>query len=453
MNILLFPTRFFPAISGGDFLLEQLGTEYLKIQRLKYKKNEPISIENVQILTSTAIDFAALHGMGKFVSKKHKNYTSYRNLKVLRLEGLVASHGIETQTFAKKTDIASDQLTTIITERLQLSKADIQTYIDNGPILPKLTDSIEFGTLDALLHESPDIIHCTYMPYLNLIYTILIGLYFNIPITVTPFLHYANIRYQNPNDFAILDYFHKIFACTEYEKRILVNHGINPLKIEIVPMGVDCVRFSQKDYRSQFRNLFQPKSPLVLFCGYKNYEKGALSLLKAIPLISKEIDSMTFVFIGPSTTAYNYELSEVKKKVDSIQIINLTPDNLSGIYDKKKIGVFQLADVYCMPSRSDAYGIAYLEAWATKTPVIAADIPAMHEVIEEGKDGILVEFDNINEIKTALLELLNDPQKRRDMGDHGFDKIKKNNSWKQIAYHTLEIYENLINKKNLSKQE
>ena len=48
-----------------------------------------------------------------------------------------------------------------------------------------------------------------------------------------------------------------------------------------------------------------------------------------------------------------------------------------------------------MPSRSDAYGISYLEAWASKKPVIGADTPVMREVIQHEKDGLLVKFDDI----------------------------------------------------------
>ena len=69
---------------------------------------------------------------------------------------------------------------------------------------------------------------------------------------------------------------------------------------------------------------------MVLFCGYKNYEKGAISLMKAIPHVIKKIKKVYFIFIGPSTQAYNREYSKINKMKD-VRIINFTPDNLDGL--------------------------------------------------------------------------------------------------------------------------
>ena len=104
-----------------------------------------------------------------------------------------------------------------------------------------------------------------------------------------------------------------------------------------------------------------------------------------------------------------------------------------------------MADIFVMPSRSDAYGIVYLEAWATKTPVIAANFPAMQEVINEKKDGILVEFDNTENLCDEILSLLASPEKRIQMGENGYAKIQKQNNWYQIASQTLNFYRSLKN--------
>ncbi len=59
-----------------------------------------------------------------------------------------------------------------------------------------------------------------------------------------------------------------------------------------------------------------------------------------------------------------------------------------------------------MPSRSDAFGIAFLEAWAAGKPVIGANIGATPEVIRNGIDGFLVEFDNPRDIAEKVVKLL-----------------------------------------------
>ena len=210
-------------------------------------------------------------------------------------------------------------------------------------------------------------------------------------------------------------------------------------------MGVDYAAFSIENSKIAYlTNIFKIQKPLVLFCGYKNYEKGALTLLRAIPEIITQMPLTNFLFIGPPTTAYNYILREVKQNNPNVSIFNLTPDNLSGVLDPKKIGAFQLADVFCMPSRSDAYGIVYLEAWATETPVIGADFPQMRQVIEAGSDGFLVPFDDSSVLATVIVKLLKDRKLRQLLGKNGYHKIVPQQSWHHIAQQYYSYYQQTL---------
>ena len=147
-----------------------------------------------------------------------------------------------------------------------------------------------------------------------------------------------------------------------------------------------------------------------------------------------------WISLTRDTKAFNYKYAKIRKNYPSLQIINISPDNLSGIFDPQKIGAFQLTDIFCMPSRSDAYGIVYLEAWACKKPVIGVDNDSMREVIEHEKDGILIKFDDVEDLKEAIINLLRNPKKRKDMGENGFLKVSKFNNWNEIAIKTMQIY-------------
>jgi glycogen(starch) synthase len=182
---------------------------------------------------------------------------------------------------------------------------------------------------------------------------------------------------------------------------------------------------------------------MILFCGYKNYEKGALSILKAVPLIIQQYRKVYFVFIGPPTLAFNKELTKLQKAWDT-RIINFTPDNLTGYFDKKKIAAFQETDIYLMPSRSDAFGIAFLEAWASGKPVIGANLGATPEVINDNQDGLLVEFDNPQEIADKVLKLLKSKRLRRKLGNSGKEKTENYLKWDIIVKSTHQLYQELI---------
>jgi glycosyltransferase involved in cell wall biosynthesis len=280
----------------------------------------------------------------------------------------------------------------------------------------------------------------------------MLGQLANKPTVITPFFHFSNPRYLKKEFFEPLLKFDKIIACTHIEKQVLIDKlRIPEEKIEVISMGVDYTKFivPKKHSTNNFKfkqKYFKPKEKnysMVLFCGYKNYEKGAISILKAIPHILKKYRKVYFVFIGPSTLAFNRELSNLHKKVDA-RVINLTPDNLKGYYDVKKIAAFTETDVYLMPSRSDAYGIAFLEAWAAGKPVIGADIGATPEVIRDGTDGLLVEFDNPIDIADKVVTLLKRKRLSRRLGLEGRTKVHENFSWNQIAKNTHEMYQKLI---------
>jgi glycosyltransferase involved in cell wall biosynthesis len=97
-----------------------------------------------------------------------------------------------------------------------------------------------------------------------------------------------------------------------------------------------------------------------------------------------------------------------------------------------------------MPSRSDAFGIAFLEAWASGKPVIGANIGATPEVIKNNIDGLLVEFEDPEDIANKILYLLKRKKLRKKMGITGREKVKEQFSWKKIAEKTNELYQNSI---------
>jgi glycosyltransferase involved in cell wall biosynthesis len=331
---------------------------------------------------------------------------------------------------------------------IDLSDDCLQELIKNGPYLPDLIEKF-FSSANS----DYKLIHTTFFPYFNLVIGLILGKLLDIPVIVTPFFHFSNPRYLEPSIIEVLTKFDLIIACTHIEKRTIANiTGVSEEKIIVIPMGVDNEKFETtpksrgKEYyfKEHYFKKNEKKHKLVLYCGYKNFEKGALSVLKSIPYVLREVKKAYFVFIGPTTMAYNRELSNLGKKCRN-KIINLTPDNLSGYFDRKKIAAFKEADLYLMPSRSDAFGISFLEAWAAGKPVIGANIGATPHVINNGIDGFLVEFNNPKDISEKVVKLLKSKRLRKSFGTAGKEKVRINYTWDLIAERTHETYQHLIN--------
>ena len=97
-----------------------------------------------------------------------------------------------------------------------------------------------------------------------------------------------------------------------------------------------------------------------------------------------------------------------------------------------------------MPSRSDAFGISFLEAWASGKPVIGARIGATPEVIRENIDGFLVEFDNPKDIAHKAIQLLKNKKKRKKFGRAGQIRVSQKFTWDLVVKKTHMTYQNLL---------
>ena len=429
-NILYLPTRYFPSISGAEFYFQRMA----ELLTTKYNYS-------IEIYTSNAIDFKALrNSSGKILTPDNKYFYEVNRLKVNRFP---VNYNISNKEILKILKVIPSY------NALNLHDDVLEKIIRNGPYLGDL--------LDYLLKKQDlnyDLIHTTYFPYFNCVISLIIGTLLKKPTICTPFFHFSNPRYTDLKVIDLLKKFDLLIVCTNVEKEFLVQKcKIQPGQIKVIPMGVDYTKFqnfnkntlSNLSFKEKFFNKNEKKYKLILFCGYKNYEKGALSILKSIPYILKKIKKVYFAFIGPSTVAFNRELSKIKK-LEKVKIINFSPENLTGYFDKKKLAAFKEADIYLMPSRSDAFGISFLEAWSMGKPVIGARIGATPEVIRENIDGLLVEFDNPKDIAQKVIFLLKNNKLRKIYGSAGQLKVSQKYTWDIVAKETHYTYQNLLTK-------
>lgn len=424
-TILHFSTRYFPAISGAE----------LYFQRISEILLETYGYE-IEIYCSDALDFSALTSQkGKRITSENKYFKKVNNLTINRIP-------------IKYNQTLDEQITLIkkYLGYISFSEGVEKAFINNGPNICEVLDFCK-----NKIKNKYDLIHTTYLPYLNVLLSLILGKMWSIPTICTPFFHFKNPRYQNSNFIELLKKFDLIICCTYLERNYLIEKGVKSDKIEVVPMGVD-LDYYEKCKKINFKRTFfgnkQQKFPMIFFCGNKNFEKGAISLLKAIPLILKKKKNVIFTFIGPSTEAFNREFKKVKKLKNKF-IFNLSPSNLKGYFDTKKISAFRECDIYVMPSRSDAFGISFLEAWVFKKPVIGANIGSTPEVIDNGKNGLLVEFDNTEDICSKIVYLLKNKKYANQIGKAGYQKIKdKNYLWSHISEKIFKIYNKLIEGNN-----
>jgi glycosyltransferase involved in cell wall biosynthesis len=240
------------------------------------------------------------------------------------------------------------------------------------------------------------------------------------PFVCSPLIHFEDSRHENPLLWTALKDASFVIACSNYEKERMVEKGIIPSRIHVIPMGIILPHWENVD-AERFRERYGLKGKkIILFAGTKNYNKGSLHLLQAAEKLGRKREDFVLVGMGLATGEWEKKKAFLPK--------NLLLD-MGYVSEQEKREAFEACDLFAMPSRYDSFGIVYLEAWQCAKPVIGARVGAIPEIIEEGRDGLLVEFGNVSQLASVMDDLLDDPDRCRIMGERGRKKVIQKFDW------------------------
>jgi len=248
----------------------------------------------------------------------------------------------------------------------------------------------------------------------------------------TPLIHFEDPNHRNPLLWKALKDATGVIACSNYEREEMINMGIHPSKIHLVPMGINLNEWDESDGERFRRKYGLTGKRLILFVGTKDYNKGAIHLLEAVGKIAKDMEDVTLVTLGLPT-------EEWKRKRNNLHKTHLL--DLGYASEEEKRDAFDACDLFAMPSRYDSFGIVYLEAWRCGKPVIGAKVGAIPEVIEEGEDGLLVEFGEVHQLASTILHLLKNPDLCKKMGERGRKKVTERFNWQKNIGKIEEVFE------------
>jgi glycosyltransferase involved in cell wall biosynthesis len=125
-------------------------------------------------------------------------------------------------------------------------------------------------------------------------------------------------------------------------------------------------------------------------------------------------------------------------RVLELDTLGLAPESL-----QEKTDAYAACDVFCLPSTQESFGGVFTEAWSLGKPVIGCDIPAVRTVIDDGENGLLTRR-RPAEIAERIVYLLERPDLRRRMGEHGRAKVQARYTWQRLAEQTLKVYEQVL---------
>jgi glycosyltransferase involved in cell wall biosynthesis len=207
------------------------------------------------------------------------------------------------------------------------------------------------------------------------------------------------------------------------DKVFPIYNGVHPRKFD-GPVDVSSVR------RGLAVGL---DDPCVLFAGRMTWQKGPDLLLEAVPQVLRAHADTKFVFAGDGDMRAGLE-----SRAGAIGITSATRF-LGYRNGGELIGLFKSADVVCVPSRNEPFGIVILEAWSARKPVVATRIGGPEEFVHDEYNGLKVSAD-AESIGHGLRTLLSDREASEEMGRNGRIDAEQRFSWDQSAAETERVY-------------
>lgn len=207
-----------------------------------------------------------------------------------------------------------------------------------------------------------------------------------------------------------------------------------------IPNGINPKTFQELPQSTEFLKCYPQLAgkKLILFLGRIHPKKGLDVLTEAFGSISIVRDDVALIIAGPDEIGYQSELVTKLKRHGVAQKVLFTGP-LNG---RMKLAALSVADIFVLSSYSEGFSVAVLEAMACGLPLVLSRQCYFPEVAEQGA-GLVIEPD-VDQLRNALLWLLDRPDRRQDMGMAGRKVVMGHYTWTHVATQMEKVYCDMV---------
>ncbi len=381
------------------------------------------------------------------------------NIYVAESAERMAAMGVDVDIFTRRTNEDVDDV-------VEIAKGVRVRQINMGPVhgvtkeqLPALIPALSAELAQMLAKDSYDLIHSHYwisgkiampaasrlsIPLVHTMHTMARVKNLNLAEGETP---EPMIRVQGETQ--VVASANALIANTDAEAASLVSlYDACPDNVSVVSPGVDLYSFTAGAGRAAAREAIGiPKDAHVLaFVGRIQPHKGPEVLIRAVAEMlthSPHLRSKLIVLVmGGASGAGTGEVDRLKDLTswlaisDVVRFENPVPRNELPQW-------YRAADLVCVPSYSESFGLVALEAQACGTPVVATAVGGLRTAIADGISGVLVDGHDPKAWSSVIARLLNEPQ-RRILLSMGAIEHASHFGWDATARGTLDIYDRVV---------
>lgn len=440
IKVLMYGWEFPPKISGG------LGTACYAIVKELAKRNIDLTLVLPQTISGLNIDNVDLIGCDNLSTTQYQEFESNITIKYPYITTYLAPYitakdfknffcNETLQSFFKL--LASMHLPTelkemaIATAKAQLSGANITGKYGLNLLVEVFRYALIAGTLAK--KTAHDIIYAH--DWLTMLAALEAKRYSHKPVV----LHIHALEtdrsglWVDKRIFAIEKYglsqADRIIAVSKYTKNNIVQHyNIAPEKITVIYNGIYC----DENFIKNTKNKIKPK--MVLFLGRITHQKGPCFFIEVARRVLEKRNDVQFVLAG--TGDLMTEMIELAANLRIGKNVHFT-----GFLDGDKVReIYQLADVYVMPSVSEPFGLSALEALSYDVPAIITKQSGAAEIL---KHTLVSDFWDTEDIAAKILALLEYPALRKASLINERETLHAT-TWGNTAEKLIEVYNELV---------
>lgn len=235
-----------------------------------------------------------------------------------------------------------------------------------------------------------------------------------------------------------------VVAKTTKAEKFMRNKGYS--NVVTIPIGVDDELFYPRE-REIFRGKvgIREEDPLIIYVGILEDRRDPLSLIDAMSLVIKNIPNANLLIIGDGPLKGEV-LERIKEKnlESNIKILSKIP-NAEMPY------VYSSADLFVLLSQFEIFGMVILESMACATPVISTHTAGALDLINHGKNGMLIPFKNPEKTGEVIIGLLENRDLLAEMGKNARKTILDRYAWSNLGERYASVYKKLILEKSDNK--
>ncbi len=229
-----------------------------------------------------------------------------------------------------------------------------------------------------------------------------------------------------------------VFAVSEQVRQHCIEMDrINPTRVQTIHNGLDL-----SDWGTSFSPTKTPGKDLVTTVGNIRRVKGHDVFIRAAAAIVPRFPAVSFTIAGEVLEpGYFAELQALVRDLNLSDHFHF----IGGVTDLHKH--LSAADIFVLPSRSEGFSNAIVEAMAASLPVVATKVGGNAEAVKDGVSGFLIPSDDAAALSTAIIRLLSDPSQARAMGLAGKAIAEENFTIEAMMKRITDAYRNLLGTK------